>query len=253
MAPSLCSELQQLLQQYVNIERYKLDISVLQRCLQSVESHQVYQLIQSVQGRWNATVIHEAAFRGHQEVIRCILEFFTEKDKYELLTTQNVYQSTPLHYSAIAGNVETTTCIMNSIAPEKRCELMKVLTKESKNTPLHWAIGYRHGHTELFRCLLSTMSSEDVCEVMKEQNIRGNTPLHYAAWKGSKEPLKYLLDCLTPGNQIQLLNTINKDGRTPLDVAAHYNQTDAVKLIRKYKSSAERYLREAQGKWLSGV
>ena len=232
MDASQYSELQQLLQQYVNTHEGKLDIGVVKRCLQSVESHQVYQLGKSVRSSGHSTVIYAAVGRGHSEVIICILELFTEKDRYELLTIQDLCQRTPLHFSARLGNTEIATCIMNSISTEKRCELMKVVDVWQL-TPIHLAICARHA--EVIRCMvsLSTMSSEDLYKLLTLNVIFGDTPIHYIACWGMTEALKYLLDYLTPHNKTELFNTVHRSGCTPLDVAANCNQTNIELILIK--------------------
>ena len=96
--------------------------------------------------------------------------------------------------------------------------------------------------------MLNTLSPEDVWEVAKVQDRSDNTSLHYLVGRALEATIKYLLDCLTPDHQIQLLQTVNNNSRTPLDIAVHNNRTDIAVLLKQYKSSAKRSLREALGK-----
>lgn len=50
------------------------------------------------------------------------------------------------------------------------------------------------------------------------KNKVGDTPLHKAAWRGSLDCVKYLID---KDDKLVNLNVTNKDGKRPVDLAHH--------------------------------
>ena len=115
----------------------------------------------------------------------------------------------------------------------------------NKRTPLHVATNY--GIPEVIKCLLETISQEELAVVMEMQDQCGSTPIHYAALGGKVELLKHFLSRLPPEEQINSLNTVDRNDCTPLDLALSNNHTDAFELLKKYKSSAKRSLHKMQG------
>ena len=55
----------------------------------------------------------------------------------------------------------------------------------------------------------------------------GNTPLHYAAWRGSAEAVKLLLEAGSDPN------ARDEDGYTPLDFAKKNNSAEVERLLRE--------------------
>ncbi len=66
---------------------------------------------------------------------------------------------------------------------------------------------------------------------MNALNIAGNTPLHVAAARSSKNSLKWLL--IRGAN----VNALNKIGQTAQQAAAMSGNNEAVDMIRNFKSS----------------
>ena len=75
-----------------------------------------------------------------------------------------------------------------------------------------------------------------------------NTPLHAAAHWGNTESVKMILDCLTADQQIQLMSVQDWDGKTIIQRADHRGQTDTVRVLREYKQRAENLMREEYSK-----
>ena len=74
MAPSPYDELNTLLTRYVKVKGSKLSIDSLSKCLQSLSTEEVYQLLTTVRDKYRFTAIHKAALRDHPEVITCLLD-----------------------------------------------------------------------------------------------------------------------------------------------------------------------------------
>ena len=63
-------------------------------------------------------------------------------------------------------------------------------------------------------------------------NVGGNTPLHVAASRNSKEATKWLL------NRGADVTKVNKSGKKPLDMAVQANCTEVIAVLTNFKQES---------------
>ncbi|XP_065186272.1 transient receptor potential cation channel subfamily A member 1-like [Sycon ciliatum] len=196
------------------------------------------------------SVLHLAAKRGHIGVLSALLQLRAENDVSQLLVDiesvthegQNV-----LHLAAQYGRSRIIRRIIRVLSGDM---ILKLVNKQDSSglTPCHWAS--IEDHANVLELLLESGASPD------SKDLNRCTPLHYAAERGSVHIAQVLLryapgivnlqdvDETTPllnacssghGNMVKLLLAHgaefigNKDGLSPLDIAAKCGHTEIVK------------------------
>jgi len=175
--------------------------------------------------------LHHAAIMGSVEIIKILLD----KGMYVQLT--NATDSMPLHFSAHYGNLEAMKALVKTGAP---------LNNANKDGATPLLLGARYGKIEVF-CYLTEIGAD-----INIHDINSNSALHHAASMGSVEIIKILLDKgmsvdLTNAENSTLhlsalirnlevmealcergapLNNADKDGETPLFLAARCGKTE---------------------------
>ncbi|ACE05669.1 hypothetical protein Aasi_0225 [Candidatus Amoebophilus asiaticus 5a2] len=216
----------------------------------------------NIKGReWGGNApLHYAAESGHVETIAKLIEKGAE------LNTKNIYGNTPLHFAAQAGHIEAILKLLekggdidakNQIDEETPLHLasgsghtnavVKLIEKgaiiDIKNidgdTPLHRAA--RFGHTETVLKLLEKGAE------LNTKNIDGNTPLHFAAQAGHRETVLRLIEYSIKLNiKNTYIDTKDICERTPLHVAALYNQQTAT-VLELIKQGATIDIQDGEG------
>ncbi len=166
------------------------------------------------------TPLHQAADRGHTEVVKILLKAGAK------VNAKENRGNTPLHSAVSGGHAETVKILLVSGA--------NVNAKtEYGRTPLHAAAlqGARMG--EILLKAGAKINAKD---------INGETVLHWVALKGETETAKILLKA---GAEV---NVKRKDGWTPLDMTKQREnwldpkkQDECARLLRKHgaKTGAE--------------
>lgn len=126
---------------------------------------------------------------------------------------------TALHYNCAGGSMQAVLYLLQRQASLE-------LPDRAGSTPLHWAS--RYGHAPIVRVLLEASSNPD------RQNSLGDTSLHEAAALGRVEPMHWLL--LSRADPAPR----NREDRTPAEVAARNQQTEAETLLLKHEESHRR-------------
>ena len=136
--------------------------------------------------------LNEAAFRGHTEVCRLLIE--------RGANVNAVYYGgwTPLHQAARYGYVDVCRLLIQAKSNVNSVD-------HNGETPLHCAA--RYGHIEVCRLLLGRGAN------VNATNWFGWTPLHLAAFNGHFEVCRLLIG---RGADVHATNWF---GRTPLDLA----------------------------------
>ena len=165
-----------------------------------------------------------------------------------ILNLKDNVGNTPLHHAAIIGSVSISISITELLIANG-ADINAVNTQQ--NTPLHEAINNKND--EVSELLI--IKGADI----HKQNIIGNSPLHIAAHKSRRAIAELLIDrgadleCkqtaqMTPLNLVTLttndyamvklliekgadVNTVNKNGATPLVNAAEIGSLDVIDLL----------------------
>ncbi len=202
------------------------------------------------------TPLHNAAAKGHKEIIELLLatESALAKDKNDatplksaLLHAKDNNGATPLHYVARSGKTEAIKLVLN-----KGQVTDFNLQDNNGATPLHYAaqlgkidamlyfieegadinvkdkqdnalIHYAAQSGNVKAIQLARTSATDI----NLQNQNGKMPLHYAAQSGKVEAIQYLL------NKGADINAQNLTKKTPLHYAAAEKHVDAVTFLLK--------------------
>mmetsp|Transcript_15785 Transcript_15785/g.43137 ORF Transcript_15785/g.43137 Transcript_15785/m.43137 type:complete len:627 (-) Transcript_15785:81-1961(-) len=127
-----------------------------------------------------------------------------------------------LHYNCAGGSVQAVLFLLHSKAALD-------LPDHSGSTPLHWAC--RYGHAPIVRILLEARADPDV------QNSLGDTCMHEAAVLGRVDPLHWLVSARADPTRR------NRESRTPSEVAARCQASEAEALLQRHE---RRHLRKKQ-------
>lgn len=135
------------------------------------------------------TPLNTAAFGGHPELVRMLLENGAD------ISIGDVDNSQPIHCAAISGNVQVAELLLAHGADVNEAD-------NNGATPLTFATG--RGHLEMIRYLVEHGAD------INAQNREGLTFLHIAVWRGRTDIVQALLE------QGADPNIGNNQGVTPL-------------------------------------
>ncbi|XP_010102272.2 ankyrin-1 [Morus notabilis] len=129
-----------------------------------------------------------------------------ETQKAALLEEQDkVIKWTPLHFAAYLGHLEATKLIL-----QQKCTSVAYLRDKEGSSALH--IAAKEGHVRVMNEIIHQRP-----EASDLVDDRGWTALHVAVFNGKLKVVKYILK--TPKLEF-MLNVPDKDGNTPLHLAA---------------------------------
>lgn len=133
----------------------------------------------------------------------------------EILKRPDALGWTPLHYAALRGNLEATRVLVQQDSS------IAYILENSGLSPLHVAAyaGHLKVVEELIRC------RPDTCDLV---NHNGQTVLHAAVLGGRINVVKFILK--TP-KLAGLINEADKDGNTPLHLAAIHQNRIIIRIL----------------------
>ncbi|XP_052077278.1 uncharacterized protein LOC127715279 [Mytilus californianus] len=196
----------------------------------------------SLQDDKGYTPAHWACYRGHEEIVRYILDNNGPIDK----PSNNELGAHPIHWACVNGHIAIVDILLQAgvsvnVVDNKGCTPIIMaaqyghtvlvsflmgkgakpqMVDEDGNSVLHWAVFY--GHMELMRYLIHCGLNP------KEINKYGQSTLHLACINSNFQAVRELhvkheLD----------INKEDKDGKTPLTLASANNNTDMVDYLQK--------------------
>ncbi|KAG6730475.1 serine/threonine-protein phosphatase 6 regulatory ankyrin repeat subunit A-like isoform X2 [Carya illinoinensis] len=213
------------------------------------------------------TPLHVAARYGHASIVKVLIEH--QKSQHQDLESGVVEATTEIESGDLeSGVVETTTEIESGVV-EATTEMIGKPNKE-RDTALHEAV--RHNHIEVVKQLLMEVDPEFPFGA----NVAGETPLYLAAERCFPELVSEILKKLkSPAYDGPLDRTAlhaaafwddegmtknilerygrnlckqaDRNGSTPLHMAAYVGRTAVAKLLLKYDREVA-YIQDAEGR-----
>ena len=159
-----------------------------------------------------------------------LLKFFIEQHHCSPLCC-DMRGITPLHIAAQQGYVD----IVKYLVLEKNCD--PVIRDIKKNTPLHF-VARNSGNVSVAKCLMSNPNCD--CHLPNENNV---FPIHYAAYKGHLDLLKYFVkekEC----NPMCL----DKNKASPMHYAAWKGHADIIEYLLQRETTDPFIIRDTKGR-----
>lgn len=149
-----------------------------------------------------------------------------------------------LHKAARHGHQQLFGCLGQCLSPEQQRRLYRTYEESSREYPIHSAVkGKFTNIVELMAKTLSEVSHYDIEYFLRCDNSNGRNPLHSAALNGSNDIMKILTGYLKFDEKIAVLQSQDKDGNTPLHLAATSEQLNidlsTLAAIEERKNAAE--------------
>ncbi|KAI5741630.1 hypothetical protein M8J76_015533 [Diaphorina citri] len=154
----------------------------------------------------SAGTLHCAASRGHRECLETLITLCGAD--VDVIDTNGC---SALFYAVTLGHADATTLLLQYGATPNRQD-------RKGRTPAH--CGAAKGQFETLRIL-----HENGANVWA-RNVKGDFPLHDAVQSGRRELVIWLLT-----QRPDAINATNNDGKTPLHIAAIYNNVEMGKLL----------------------
>ncbi len=158
--------------------------------------HHLKVSICDIKARNNWTVLHEASFAGHLEVVKIILHITGDKT-LELLPIRAKYGNTPLHYAAMYNYIEIAELLLKAAGSNA----WKLLTIKDIDgwTVLH--VAAYNDYTKFITLLLDAAGDKaqeliemDMQSIIDMQSIERNTAFDHALSTAQEVMQKYLKD-----------------------------------------------------------
>jgi ankyrin repeat protein len=213
-------------------------VEIVKMILEPFSEQDRKELLSFSRDKHGRTPLHWAAYRGKAEVIKVMLEPFSEQNRKEPLSVKDEYGDTPLHNAAHVGNTEVIKVMLEPFSEQNRKELLSFSRDKRGRTPLH--IAAYEGHTEVVKVMLEPFSKQNRKELLSFKDENGRTPLHFAAFNHKVEILKVMLEPFSEQERKERLSFTDIYGKTPLHFAADRGQVEILKVMLEPFSGQER-------------
>ena len=167
----------------------------------------------------NSTILHISVYRKNftitQEIINYVKKY-NENNLISFINQKNDLGITALHYASFKGNLQIIKLLINNGAD---CSM---LTKRNLNVIHYSAQGNKPSSLMYFYFKFKNSDETEntnYLQLIKDQDIGGSSPLHWAAYSNSEEALLYLLNLDIFKNEQEkqeFINKKDKQGYTPL-------------------------------------
>ena len=165
----------------------------------------------------NSTVLHISVFKKSYRITKLIIDYCLSIQKeYEFINFIN-YQNdkgvTALHYASYNGNIQIIHLLIDNKAD------IKAITKKGLNIIHYCAQGNKPNSLMYF--YLELEDKTYIKRLIKEEDVGGSTPLHWAAYSNSEDVLMYLINLnIFQGNERQeFIDKQDNQGFTPLHLS----------------------------------
>lgn len=170
------------------------------------------------ENKFKSTALHHAAHWGFPDIVTTLLDTLAEQmdaPEEELVDVRNQFGWTPLHWAGKAGMAAAGSVLLQRGADVNAKNLFG-------NTPLHEAIN--SGDMDVINVILNAIAKVDRA-LVNEQNGEGETPIVSAAYLGSEEVVKLLLES---GADVTVPDS---KGFTPLHRASRGGHAEVVEIL----------------------
>ena len=156
-----------------------------------------------------STPYHIAAYFGHKEVCRLLMEYHMDKNP------KNHLGQTPLYFASLNGHLEVCRLLMEMCVDKNHVD-------DSVRTPLH--IACFSGHEEIVGLFIANIADKNI-----RDNMGQNTPLLSAIEGGNLNVCKLLIE----GYKVDV-NMSDNYGMTPLHLASKLGQLEICRFLCKF-------------------
>lgn len=150
------------------------------------------------------------------DILSQLMKLLAEQGKTDAVNAQDNEGLTPLHYAIHAGNLKAVKILVE----RGKAKIDVPASGLENQTPL--LLAARQGYTHIVEFLLTQK-----CDV-NQKNLKQESIFHLAVRSGNVELLQYLLKQPATKN---LINEVDRYGRTPLHIAARLGLDVMVKLL----------------------
>ena len=121
-----------------------------------------------------------------------------------------------VYRSALRNELELLKCMIDDLSIDHKYKLVSKQESVLPYTPVHCSS--RYGYTDVVKYLLSGLTENQIYNIIKIQDHKGNTPLHYAATNKHTDIVQYLLTSVSTEHRVDLLTIYNDKKETVRDI-----------------------------------
>ena len=185
--------------------------------LQSVSS-ELRQRLMKFKNFEGQIALHYAIRSGHTETVKCMLKELSEGAMYEVMQVRSDAGSTAFHYGALGNNADIMNCLLLAIPSQE--QRLKLLSIQDNKRQLPIDCAAKHVRPFAMKCIVNSISREQLLELMELEKICGNPVLHFAAFAGCTNTIKCMLQPLTRDQRYKLIKMTGRLGITAMHTAA---------------------------------